>query len=326
MRSKVFVIGLMFCAALFSLGCGGGGGDSGSGVTPTTNPTLSGSLDKPVATVDGWAASIRPLFQFAKLTATAYGQAGTSLGSAQLNDAGAFTITLTTTADNEVTIKVTSSVTGFEMSYLVGKVSGSLSNLTVSATTTCQLLLEKQYALATDTSSVAFTTLYNAFLGYLSGSPTTGSIVDTLKASSVGTTMNTFTTAQSTIKANFVAIENALKAKSITDTVKYFSTSFSVTDTSLGVSLDNFKTTTSDRFTRYTIDSYSFTIEKIIFTGDGTTATVYASASIAVTGITDGSKQSATVPNLQIIMRNEGGSWLVYKDFPYLKSQISSVF
>jgi hypothetical protein len=318
-----FVLACLVFGAFLFVGCdSGGGGDSGTGAT-TAPITISGNADVPVSALDSWATSIRGAFDYTRLTARAYGVAGNLLGEAALKSDKTFFITLTS-ADADVTVKITS-VKGFEFSKVLGPVTTAGTAVgTVDATTTCQLLMHKEYGMATDTTSVAFTTLLTAFVNSLSVSTALngGTIVDALKTSQLNT-MTTFKNSQSAIKNNFAWVEAALKARSVTETVKYFSLYYTSSDASLAatVTLDNFKTVTQDRFNRYTIDAYTFNVEKILFT-DSTTAVAVGTAYIAVTGISDRVPRSIPLTNLRVVWRMENGSWVIYKDFPYQTSQL----
>lgn len=322
MRSTMLGVCLVL-GVLLSCGCDGGGSDTAGSGEISAPITILGNVDVPVAALDSWAASTRAAFGYSKLLVKAYGSTGTVLGEAAVKADKSFSLTLSA-PDNEVTLKVTS-LQGFELRKLIGPIGASGGFVgTVDSTSTCQHLLQKDYGLATDTSSIPFTTLSTAFVNSMNVAPTftNGTIVDSLKTAQAAN-MSAFRASQDTIRNSFSWIEAAMKAKFLSEAAKYFSPSFTSSDASLAstVTLDNFKTTTQDRFNRFTIDLYSYTIEKTIFT-DATTAVVYGNARISVTGLNDGVKQSAYLSNQKVVWRMENGSWVVFKDFPYLTSQL----
>ncbi|MBF0408076.1 MAG: hypothetical protein HQM10_12015 [Candidatus Riflebacteria bacterium] len=321
MRTKLLIVCFLL-GVLVLAGCDNGGSDGTTEPSVTTVSVL-GNVEVPVSVLDGWASSIKASFDFSRLTASAYGQSGNLITQSVVRADKSFSLTLPA-PDNEVTLKITSAK-GFEMSKLLGAVQSSgVYNVTVDPTSTCQLLLQKEYGLDPDTSSAAFSTLFTAFVNALTLAPglTSGTVVDTVKISNY-TTMMAFRTAQDSIKRNFTWIESALKAKNISETTKYFSPYFTSSDLSLVsvVTFDNFRNTTQDRFNHFSIDSYTINIDRVLFT-NSTTAVAYGNANIAVTGTQDGIKQYAALPNLSIIWRLESGNWIVYKDFPFLKTQL----
>ena len=322
MRFKDLALGACFVASLLLVGCGGGGGGGGGG-SVTTAVTVSGSVDVPAGVNETtWSASIKPAFNYAGLTATALAESGAELGSIAVGSDKSFKITLSR-ADNNVTVKVTNSK-GFDFRKNYGVVGGEVVGVTVSATSTAELIL-KNYGLTANGS--ALTSVVNALVTTISGTtpPASGKTIYNTVIDSQDATLTAYKTAQTAINSRNAAVETALKNADVTTAASYFSPNFGSTNTALQatVNLDNFKTVSQDRFNKYTISSYSFTITSSAFT-DAETASVTISARIIAEpkAGSGGVSQNVTISPWVVIWHYENGNWFIYRDFPYLKEQV----
>jgi len=319
MRSKNFVLFALLSFSLLALGCGGGGGGGGgtSGPSTTTTYTVSGNVQPPSVN-DTWNPSIRAAFSLTSLTATAIGKSGTSLGAKAVDSNGNFTIPIV--PDDDVTIKVTNSK-GFEFRKKYGKVAADVSGIIVTATSTAELILQEA-GLAT--SGAPLENLVKAIISTLSNAYalTSGQNLYDFTKTNQSSTITSYKNAQEAINSRNSLLETALKNADVDAAVQYFSASFTSSDPALQstVSRDNFKSVTQDRFSRYTITTYTVTINKIEFTATDT-ANVTITAHVAATG-KDGSSPDVTVSNKVVIWRLENSNWYIYKDFPYLRDQL----
>jgi len=320
MRFKAFILFAVLSFSLLALGCGGGGGGGGGGTTGTSTPTtynVSGNVQPPPVS-DSWNPSIRAAFSLSSLTATAIGKSGTSLGSKAVDSNGNFTIPIV--PDDDVTIKVTNSK-GFEFRKKYGKVAADVSGISVTATSTAELILQES-GLAT--SGVPLTNLINAIISALSNTYalTSGQNLYDVTKTNQNSTISFYQTAQTAISSRNSLLETALKNADVDGAVQYFSASFTSSDPALQatVNRDHFKSVTQDRFSRYTITTYTVTITKIEFTATDT-ANVTITARVAATG-KDGSSPDVTLSNKVVVWRFENSNWYIYKDFPYLRDQL----
>jgi hypothetical protein len=321
MRSKMFVM-FMIVAASFALGCGGGGGGGDSTiVTPATTYNLTGTAETPANGDTGWSASIKAAISLDKATAEAFKFAdSTSVSDKQtLSSTGAFSLKVTPASG--VFVKITNSK-GLELRKYVGDVTADAAAGTVNASSTIEALLN-EYGLST-TDTFAVTTLTNAINTLFGSAPTltTSETVFTKMKSDNAATLSGLTTAITDIKANNTLVETALKAANLNDALPYFSANFLGVEGDATTNLDNFKTVTQNRFNQYDITTYTFTVVDVTFT-DADTAVVKVNASIAAQDKTAGTtKGPVTLTEWPITWKKENSKWVVYRNFPYLSSQI----
>ncbi len=320
MRSKLLLTVLGIAALALSIGCGGGGGGGGSS-TPTTY-TVSGTVADP-GTVDlGWSASVRGAVPTG-LKAQALGKAGTAISETVTVTEGAFTLTIT--PDEDVLIKVTND-NGFDFRYNIGNIAAyNNAPIVVNAKSTAKALLTWQTN-KPSLSDAVIAQIVAAITAALGVAPESGKKLTDLTA--ITTLVNglktTLQTAYTDIKANNAAIEQNLKtAETMNAALRYISTNLTSTASPkpAGYGYDDFCTVMQDRYAKWTVNSYAFSVQDINFTSE-TTASVTVSFSATATSKTTGG--SASVNKTKVVgWAKEDGTWKIIQDLPYQSSELT---
>lgn len=327
-RLFLVIVGLFMLA--FSLGCGGGGG---GGSAPQMF-TVAGNVAVPEGVNDVWKnASIRGVATRSDLglTVRAFGKSGSPISEEQrLDDEGRFSITLP--ADNDAYIKA-SNLKGFDFRFHLGFFSESKSGIVINASSTARAFLNWNHTgwfadLADDDEHLkAIVASITEALGW----QTLGSMASFIQAAAdkVRGDLGEYETAYRSIIENNSRIATALLAANtdpakLSDVYAYISSQLHSTKSGITISKGNFISVTDDRYTRYTIKDYSFTPLNVRFTSP-TTAKVTVSMYLSVSpkSSSEGISGSYGPVNWVIGWRKEANGWMIWQDFPYLKSQFN---
>lgn len=328
MRFKSLFLVLAVAALTLSLGCGGGGGGSDGATVPTTY-TVSGAIAVPAAVDNGWNGSVRgATISTLGLKVQALGKGGTALSAEQsVGNDGTFSFSVT--PDTDAIIKA-SNAKGFDFRFHLGVFAANRSNIAVDASSTARAFLNWGEAWKIDLGDTdqQLANIVASITGALQAAPTGQAFDDRIEASvdAARTVLSAYQGYYTSISASNTALENIFKSAKndpalIEGTRPYFSSNLNSTANLSGYGLENFISSTKSRYERYTVNSYSFSIQEIRFTSP-TTASATVSLYINVTPKAGEGLSGSFGPVTKVIgWRNESGSWKVWQDFPYLKSQ-----
>lgn len=333
-KSSLSLLIITVLMVTFAVGCGGGGG---SGSAAPEVYTVSGKVDIPEGVNDVWKAlSIRGVATRSdlNLTVQAFGKSGTSISEEQrLNDDGGFSLSLP--ADNDAYIKATNPK-GFDFRFHLGFFSENKTSIVINASSTARAFLNWGHTgwfadLADDDEHLKaiVASITEALGGSLTGSMTR--IIQTI-ADSVRGDLKDYETAYQAIIANNDSIGKALlagntDATKLDDAFTFVSKSLHSTIPGINISKSGsggLESVTRDRYTRYSINDYSLAPLNVRFTSLKTASvTVSLFLSVSPRSSSEGISGSYSRPSWVMGWREENGKWLVWQDFPYLKSQFN---
>ncbi len=319
MRSKLILSVLAIAALTLSVGCGGGGGGGSS--TPTSF-SVSGTVADPGTVAAGWSAAVRGSVPTG-LKAQAFGKAGTSISEAVTVTAGAFTLSVT--PDDDVLIKVTNS-NGFDFRYNIGSLSGN-QTIEVNASSTAKALLTWQQTNKPSLSDAVIAQIVAAINTALGVAPEAGKNLTELNTITTLVTglITTLQTEYSAIKTNNAAVEQNLKtAETMNAALMYVSQNLTSTASPKpeGYGYEDFRTVMQDRYTKWTVNSYSFSVQDINFTSQ-TTASVTVSFSATATNKTTGANASVGPVTKVVGWAKESGVWKIIQNLPYRSDELT---
>ncbi len=330
--SSPLLITICVISLAFAVGCGGGGGGGGSAAPEVF--TVSGQIAVPDGVSDSWkSSSLRGVATRSDLglTVQAFGKSGTAISEGQRPDAdGGFSFTLP--ADADAIIKATNSK-GFDFRFHLGFFSESKNGIVINASSTARAFLNWKHTgwfadLADDDD---YLKAIVASITQVLGGNVTGGMTDIIQtiAERVRDDLDDYETSYQAIIGNNSRISQALLAANadptnLSDAYAHISEYLHSTKSGITISKNNFTSVTSDRYTRYTIRDYSFTPLNVRFTSP-TTASVTVSMFLSVSpkASAEGIAGSYGPVNWVIGWRKEGNGWLVWQDFPYLKTQFN---
>lgn len=319
MRSKFLLSVLAIAALTLSIGCGGGGGGGSS--TPTSY-SVSGTVADPGTVAEGWNASVRGSVPTG-LKAQAFGKAGTSISEAVTMTTDTFTLSVT--PDDDVLIKITNS-NGFDFRYNIGSL-GSNQTIEVNASSTAKALLTWQQTNKFSLSNAVIAQIVAAITTALGVAPEAGKTLTDLSAITnlVTTLKNTLKTECSAIKTNNTAVEQNLKAaETMSTALMYISQNLTSTASPkpAGYGYADFQAVMQDRYTKWTVNSYTFSVLDINFTSE-TTASVTVSFSATATNKTSGANASVGPVTKVVGWAKDDGVWKIIQNLPYRTDELT---
>lgn len=335
---KRFALLCALVASLGLVGCGGGGGGGGTTGAGTTNPvTVTGSIAMAEVN-DAQLAAVRG----ATGAAIDYSKFTVGVGTTRVNPSqlGTFTLTFGTTSVNEVLDVQNSAGKALLRKRLAGVAAGgSFLGTTIDATSTAilQVLEQKPDLTETDLTGQGATLngLVQTILTWLktNTSKATAVTTDTTIVAVAGAL--TFLPHEKAVRDALTAMKTAMENNNLSSTERnaafltYVASNFQ--DLSGTPNYSDLSTTTSSRFDRYTINSYSFTVKNVRYIDASTIETetaIYIDVS-RKPGATGG--VSAAQINVQVGGGNPkliwklqtNGKWQIFSGLPYKSSEIS---
>ncbi|HOT28671.1 MAG TPA: hypothetical protein PLU72_10820 [Candidatus Ozemobacteraceae bacterium] len=319
MRSKFLLLVLAIAALTLSTGCGGGGGGGSS--TPASY-TVTGTVAGPDTIAAGWNASVRGAIPTG-LKARAYGKTGTSISEQVALSGNSFTLTVT--PDDDVLIKVTNE-NGFDFRYNIGVLNAD-KTIEVNSISTAKALLTWQQTNKPSLSDAVVAQIVAAITAALGVAPEAGKTLTDLSAITtlVNALKTKLQTEYSAIKTNNTAVEQNLKtAETLNTALMYISEHLDSTASPKpqGYGYEDFRTVMQDRYTKWTVNSYTFSVQDINFTTE-TTASVTVSFSATATNKTSGANASVGPVTKVVGWAKEEGVWKIIQNLPYRSEELT---
>ena len=320
-RSLSAWLGMIFLVAV--LGCGGGGGGGGGGGSPVAPPisqdvTLTGQVELPAGFNSDWSASIRPALGISGLTAQAFDRYGTSIGMSAVDpETGVFTLILSR-SETRILIEI-SNGKRFKLQKFIESLPIEPKPILVNAASTAEAYLNLSADPTIVMSEAAAASLTAVILAALQNPPSPGQNLAEIVEAETDKIFDYYTDERQKIVDINNLLTGYMKAETLEPALPYISPSFGA-DGIPTANLDDFKFRTQRRFNNFTIEQYNFNIKKVFFTSateaiitfDGYIRARTASLSVKTSQLND----------YEYTMRVENGGWVMYRNFPYLESQL----